>query len=123
MVAKAEGLTQAVGRMGKVTEDKKYLDMHTNMSKAISDQLTTRGFVHLWKAECELLRGGSPDLAPLLSSGTSADHVRLLVLAIASGQRPTVPPQLAADAALQLVQSRQGNKVTKKFCFLSFSKS
>jgi hypothetical protein len=113
MLAKAEGLTQAVGRMGKVTEDKKYLDMHTNMSKAISDQLANRGFVHLWKAECELLRGGNPDLAPLISSSAanSSDQLRLLVLAIAAGQRPAVPPQLASDSALLLVQARQGHKV------------
>jgi hypothetical protein len=88
----------------QVTEDKKYLDMHTNISKAISEQLQSRGFVHLWKAECELLRGSNPDLTPLLSSGSSADHLRLLVLAAASGARPTVPPQLAGNECVFDIQ-------------------
>lgn len=98
-----------------LSKDKKYLDMHTNMSKAISDQLAARGFVHLWTAECELLRGGSPDLSSLLGgTNTASDQLRLLVLALAAGQRPTVPPQLAGDAALLLVQNRQGSKVSNR---------
>lgn len=112
MLAKAEGLTHAVGRMGKVTEDKKHLDMHTNMTKAISDQLGSRGFVHLWKAECELLRGGGADVAALATPATaSGDLLRLLVLAVAAGQRPQIPPHLATDPALLLVQERRGSKV------------
>ena len=52
---KAEGLTVAVGRMGQVTEAKRVLDMHANITRAVAQQLAERGYVHLWKGQSRRL--------------------------------------------------------------------
>jgi hypothetical protein len=130
---KAEGLTVAVGRMGQVTEAKRVLDMHTNISKAVAQQLAERGYVHLWKAtyfsclfcflcnslilsqaEMDMMRGRSVDLASLLEGGsaTREDKLRLLIVGVVTGMA-AVPPAFASEPALQFVQRRHSTASSK----------
>lgn len=43
--------------MGRVTEAKRILDMHTNISQAIARHLSDVQYVQLWRAELEMMRG------------------------------------------------------------------
>ncbi len=100
--------------MGQVTEAKRVLDMHTNISKAVAQQLAERGYVHLWKAEMDMMRGRSADLAPLLEGGsaTKEDKLRLLLVGIVTGMA-AVPAAFAAEPALQFVQRRHSTTSAK----------
>ena len=100
--------------MGQVTEAKRVLDMHTNISKAVAQQLAERGYVHLWKAEMDMMRGRSVDLAPLLEGGAGSreDKLRLLLVGVVTGMA-AVPPAFAAEPALQFVQRRHSTASAK----------
>ncbi len=114
LLNKAEGLTVAVGRMGQVTEAKRVLDMHTNISKSVAQQLTERGYVHLWKAEMEMMRGRAADVAALLegSSATREDKLRLLLVGVVTGMA-SVPPAFAGEPALEFVVRRHSTQSSK----------
>ena len=117
MLDKAEGLTQAVGRMGQVTEQKRLLDMHANIAGALAAQLSARGYVHLWKAEMELMRSARAEGLSLLLSGLTPldDRVRLAIIARLNDALPRdeLPADLAAHPALRYVEQRLGSTAKK----------
>lgn len=87
-------LSDAVLRLGAVTEAKRVLDTHTNCSWAIAQQLTQRGFVHYWQLERDWMKGGQfGGSAPAdwvarltddanIAKGTAEDRLRLALIGL-----------------------------------------
>lgn len=95
-------LSDAVLRLGAVTEAKRILDTHTNCSWAIAQVLNSSGFVHFWTLERAWMKGGQlggnppkdwPSLLtsnPDLQKGSPEDKLRLAAIGLLARQATVV---------------------------------